>query len=122
MFNKTQLTPAQKADRDARKAREKAVRDAEKAELRAAAERAAAARAAAYRERVAAFPEFVVRETREVTVKADNMQDAIALASAAFKEGQDSDYTIKWGKPYDVDGDTIDKIRVTNVKAVELDG
>lgn len=104
---------------------EKAAKKAAKAEARAERERLdkirriAAAEARA--ERFEKMPVFVVRETREVRVKADDMQDAIALASAAFKEGQDSDHGIKWSKPFGVEGDTIDRIRVVNVKAVEED-
>lgn len=72
-------------------------------------------------ERMAAMPTFTVREQREVTVKAESMSDAIALASAAFKEGQSSDHTIKWSKPFGIEGDTIDAIRVTGIKAIEDD-
>lgn len=108
MFGRAPLTPEQKAARD----RIKAERRRQEAEWRAQ-------RAEQERQRVAAFPHFIVRETREVTVQAENMNDAIALASAAFKEGQDDDHTIKWHKPYGVDGDTVDAIRVVNIKAVE---
>lgn len=72
-------------------------------------------------ERMAKMPRFVVRQTREVLVAAEDMNDAIALANAAFKEGQSSDGSIKWSKPFGIHGDTIDKIRTLNVKAVELE-
>lgn len=110
----SKLTPEEKAARDARRARERAAAQAANA-------RRAAEAAQRRKERFDAMPHFVVRETREVTVKAENMQDAIALAGAAFKEGQDSDYTIKWHKPFGIEGDTVDKIRITNVRAVEED-
>lgn len=106
------LTPAEKAAREQRKARERADR-------RAAQERVDRARAVARQERFEAMPYFMVRETREVRVKASNMQDAIALAASAFKEGQDSDGGIKWSKPWGVEGDTVEQIRVVNVKAIE---
>lgn len=106
------LTEAQKA---AKKARKEAERQAQQAEM---AERDAARRQA-QKERFDRMPLFIVRETREVRVKAEDMQDAIALACAAFKDGQDDDNTIKWHKPFGIEGDTIDKIRVINVKALE---
>lgn len=115
LLNRTPLTPEMQAVKDREKARKQRIK-AEQA--RARAERQAAW-AEQERQRVAAFPHFVVREIREVTVKAENLPDAIALANAAFKEGQDEDFTIKRGKPYNVDGDTVDQIRVVNVKAVE---
>lgn len=110
----TKLTPEEKAAKDRKKAADRAERHRLQkiADARRAEERDA---------RFAKMPEFVVRESREVTVKAENMQDAIALAAAAFKEGQDDDHTIKWRRPYGVEGDTIDKIRVINVKAAQLD-
>lgn len=108
MFGRTQLTAEERIAKERRKAEERRQREANRA-----------AWAEKERERIAAFPHFVVRETREVTVQAENMNDAIALASAAFKEGQDDDHTIKWHKPYGVDGDTVDAIRVVNIKAVE---
>lgn len=111
----TKLTPEEKATQIRRKAAYRAERHRlrQEADARRAEERDA---------RFAKMPEFVVRETREVTVKAENMQDAIALAAAAFKDGQDDDDTIKWHRPYGVEGDTVDKIRIINVKAAQLDG
>lgn len=108
LFNRTPLTPEQEAAR----AREKAQRARESEERRVR-------RAELERERFEKMSHFVVRQTREVTVKAENMTDAIALASAAFKEGQDSDFGIKWRKPFGTEGDTVDEIRITNIKAVE---
>lgn len=127
---RSNLTPAEKAAKEQRKARERAERQAaqeradrleaqRRAERRAAQERADRARAVARQERFDAMPYFMVRETREVRVKASNMQDAIALAACAFKEGQDSDGGIKWRKPFGVEGDTVEPIRVVNVKAIE---
>lgn len=110
----SKLTPEEKAAKEARKAQERAARRAaqiEMAKIRAAAEKA----------RFEAMGHYMVRETREVRVKAGNMQDAIALAAAAFKEGQDEDGTIKWHKPWNVEGDTVEQIRIVNVKAVEDD-
>lgn len=115
LLNRTPLTPEQQAQ----KAVEKARKDRIKAEQNRVRAEQRAAWAEQERQRQAAFPHFVVRETREVTVQAENMNDAIALASAAFKEGQDSDHTIKWHKPYGVDGDTVDAIRTVNIKAIE---
>lgn len=113
MFGST-LTDEEKAAKKARKERERAERRRQDEARRVAA-------AEARERRFNEMPVFVVRETREVRVKASDMQDAIALASAAFKEGQDSDHGIKWGKPFGVEGDTIDRIKVVNVKAVEED-
>ena len=98
---------------------EKARREREKAERRRAREQYRAERAEREREEFEAMPEFVVRESREVTVKANSMNDAVALASAAFKEGQRDDFSIKWGRPWGVDGDTIDGIRTVNIKVVD---
>lgn len=109
------MTPEQKAAKQAAKDRLKAQRRREAAERAVAAEQLR-------KERYEAMPHFVVRETREVTVKAESMNDAIALASAAFKEGQDEDdWSIKWRKPWGVEGDTIDEIRTVNIKASEVD-
>jgi hypothetical protein len=96
-------------------------RERERAERRRNAAAARAAAEARQVERMAEMPRFVVRQVREVTVAAEDMNDAIALANAAFKEGQDEDGTIKWRKPFGVDGDTIDKIKTLNVKATELE-
>lgn len=115
----TKLTPEQKLARDQARARERREAEARRAERRRLDAIEREERAQQEKERIAAFPHFIVRQTREVTVQADNMEDAIALASAAFKEGQDDDHTIKWHKPFGVDGDTVDAIRVVNVKAVE---
>lgn len=104
---------------DAQKAAKKAEKERIRQEQDAAAHERNVARRQAQKERFDRMPVFIVRETREVRVKADDMQDAIALASAAFKEGQDDDHTIKWNKPFGVEGDTIDKVRVINVKALE---
>lgn len=108
MFGRTPLTPEQKILKD----RQKAERDRERAAHR---ER----QAEAHRQYIASLPYFTVRETREVTVQAKDMNDAIALASAAFKEGQSNDHSIKWSKPFGVDGDTVDAIKTVNIKAVE---
>lgn len=117
MFDRlfTPPSPEEQARRDrqkARDAREKAERRARQAERRAKEEELR-------KERLEAMPHFRVRQIREVLVQAQDMNDAIALASAAFKEGQDSDYGIKWGKPFGVDGDTKGPIRVINVQAIE---
>lgn len=127
---RSNLTPAEKAAKEQRKARERAERQAaqaradrlaaqRRAERQAAQERADRARAIARQERFEAMPHYMVRETREVRVKAENMQDAIALAACAFKEGQDRDGRIKWSKPFGMEGDTVEPIRIVNVKAVE---
>lgn len=118
LLNRAPLTPAQQAEKD----RQKRIKEQLKADRRRAAAELAAQRAEQDRQRVAAFPYFEVRQTRAVTVKAGNMDDAIALATAAFKEGQDSDFTIKWHKPWGVEGDTIDEIRTINVKAQNVLG
>lgn len=107
MFKK--LTEEEQAEKDARKQ----ARREEQARAHAAAE-------AARRERFAAMDEYVIRETREVTVKAKDLPNAISLASVAFLEGQDHANRIKWGRPFGVEGDTVDKIRVISVKGVEL--
>lgn len=109
MFGRTPLTPAEQLAKDQRKAqkrREQAAYAARQAEAR--------------QERLENMPHFVVRQTREVTVKCENMGDAIALASAAFKEGQSADHTIKWSKPFGVDGDTVDAIRVIDIKSKQV--
>jgi len=110
------LTPTEKAERRDAKEQLRAERRAEEA-------RQAVIREARRKERFEAFPEFVVRQTREVTVKASDMQDAISLASAAFKHGQEADYSIpRFDRPdYRTEGDTIDRIRTVSVKAVEQD-
>lgn len=114
MFGST-LTDEEKAAKKAAKAEARRIRAEQDAERRAE-------RAEAEAERFKNMPVFIVRETREVRVKAEDMQDAIALANAAFKEGQDEDdWGIKWHKPFGVDGDTIDRIRTVNVKAIEED-
>lgn len=110
MFGRTPLTPEQKAEKDRQKAQR--AREAAAHRQRMAEQRQA---------RINAFPTFIVRETREVTVQAENMSDAISLASAAFKEGQNADFSIKWHKPFGVEGDTVDAIRTTNIKAIEED-
>lgn len=103
-------TPEQKEAKRRRKEAERARRAEE-----------LAIREAERQQEIANFPEFIVRETREVAVKAENLTDAIALASAAFKYGQDGDNEILRGRPWGIDGDTADKIRTTNIKAVELE-
>lgn len=115
MFN-SKLTPTEKAERKDAKEKLRAQRRAEAARFQALQEERRA-------ERFEAFPEFVVRETREVTVKAANMQDAISLASVAFKHGQDDDdHTIdSYNRPWHTEGDTIDAIRTVSIKAVEQD-
>ncbi len=110
MLGRQKLTEQQKAAKQARKALERAERDRINAERRALEEQAR-------QERFENFPEFIVREVREVRVKAGNGGDAIALATAAFKEGQDHNHSIKWGRPWGVEGDTIGPIEVVNVKA-----
>lgn len=115
LLNRTPLTPEMQAVKDREKARKQRIK-AEQA--RARAERQAAW-AEQERQRVAAFPHFVVRETREVTVRAENMNDAISIANKAFKDGQSDDNTVKWGTPFGITGDTVDQIRTTNVKAIE---
>lgn len=110
LFSRTPLTPAEQAAKD----RQKAQRAREKAEWRAA-------QAERERERLENLPYFVVQEIRAVTVQASNMADAISLAAAAFKEGQNSDHTIKWHKPWGVDGNTVDEIKSINVRAFEVD-
>lgn len=115
----TKLTPAEKAAKEQRRAEERAQRAALRAEQERHEAARAKARETARKERMEAMPEFVVREVREVRVKAEDMQDAIALAACAFREGQSSDHTIKWHRPFGVEGDTIEPIRVVNVKAVE---
>lgn len=104
----TPLTPEEQAKKDRQKAQQRADRNAyyaRQAELE--------------RERLAKMPHFRVREVREVLVQAENMSDAIALGSAAFKEGQSADHTIKWGKPFGVKGDTKGPIETVDIRAVE---
>jgi hypothetical protein len=119
------LTPTEKAERrDARERQREKNREeaARRAEIRRQEEaRMAVVRAEQRRERFETMPYFTVRETREVTVKANDMQDAIALAAAAFKEGQNTDGSIKWGRPFGVEGNTVDNIRIVNVRAVETE-
>lgn len=111
----SKLTPAEKQQKQIEKARQKAERKAENARLEVI-------RAKAREERFEAMPEFVVRESREVTVKAETMSDAIELASIAFEKGQEDDYSLNsFDKPWRTEGDTIDKIRTVNIKAVEND-
>lgn len=104
---------------DAQKAAKKVEKEALRQERLVIANQRDIARRRAQAERFDRMPVFIVRETREVRVKAEDMQDAIALANAAFKEGQDDDHTIKWNKPFGIEGDTIDKVRIINVKALE---
>src|SRR4051812_17243674 len=86
---------------------------------------AAAARASAEEARLeglAEMPRFVVREVREVTVAAETMNDAIKIASIAFEKGQDDDGSLEWHhRPFNTEGDTVDLIRTTNIKATEED-
>lgn len=102
------LTPEEQAHKDRMKAQQRRDRAA-----------AAARRAEIERERLENLPHFRVREVREVLVQAEDMKDAIALASAAFKEGQDSDHGIKWGKPFGVSGDTKGPITTVDIRAIE---
>ncbi len=110
MFDKffTPLTPQEQARKDRQRAQQRADRNARYArqeELR--------------KQRIENMPHFRVRQVREVLVQAADMNDAIALASAAFKEGQSADHSIKWGKPFGTEGDTKGPIRVMDVRAVE---
>lgn len=110
MFGQTKLTEEQKAARKARKEIERRERNrlAEQRRAREAADRQA---------RFEAMPEYIVTESREVRVKASTHADAIALAAAAFKEGQDADFSIRWGRPWGIEGDTIGPITSGNIKA-----
>jgi hypothetical protein len=111
----TKLSPEEKAAKAARKARERAERARINEAIRVKRE-------AERQERYDAFPEFVVQERREVTVKAANMKDAIALASAAFDHGQEEDHSIdRFDRPWGIEGDTVDEIRTVNIKATEID-
>lgn len=114
MFGQTKLTPEQKAAKQARKELERVERARQNAIINARNEQRK-------QERFDAFPEFVVRETREVLVKAANHTDAIALAGAAFKEGQQDDHRIKRGGPWGVEGNTVGPIEVLNIKAGKVD-
>jgi hypothetical protein len=63
--------------------------------------------------------EYVVREVREVLVKAANQDDAIKVAKVAFKYGQDADNKIDRDYlPWDIKGNTIDKIRRVSIRAI----
>lgn len=67
-----------------------------------------------------ALPEFVVREIREVRVKAASKEDAIEIAKVAFKHGQDEDRHIDRDYLLDrIKGDTIDKIRRVSIRAAK---
>jgi len=98
---------------------EQARKDRMKAQQRRDRAAAAARRAELERERLENLPYFRVREVREVLVQAGDMKDAIALASAAFKEGQDSNHEIKWNKPFGVVGNTKGPIQTTDIRAIE---
>lgn len=65
-----------------------------------------------------ALPEFVIREVREVTVKARTEADAIEIAKIAFKYGQDEDNSIDRDRLSSdrIKGNTISKIRRVVVK------
>lgn len=65
-----------------------------------------------------ALPEFVIREVREVTVKARTEAEAIEIAKIAFKHGQDEDNRIDRDRLSSdrIRGNTISKIRRVAVK------
>jgi hypothetical protein len=63
---------------------------------------------------------YIVQETREVKVIANNPSDACAIAAAAFKHGQNSDAGVANGKgPQGVWGNTRNRIRVKEIRAKE---
>lgn len=59
---------------------------------------------------------FKVNQTRSVRVTANNIVDAIRLATAAFENGQNSDYAVVLG-PDGVWGNTNTKVEVTDISA-----
>ena len=59
---------------------------------------------------------FVVTQTREVRVTANNAVDAVRIAGAAFENGQNSDYGVKNG-PEGIWGNTRSQIKVTDISA-----
>lgn len=124
-------TPEQKEERralrEAQRAAEQVRRDAEAAER--ARQQAEWDRQEAERKRVEkemrkarfdAFPEFVVREYREVTVKARNEHEAKLIAEVAFKKGQDDNDSVRRHLRYDLEGNTIDRIRRVAVKVAQF--
>lgn len=118
MFDRLFTPPT--AEELARREREKARKARQQAEQRRLQRERDLQRQVDRQERLASMPLFRVREIREVTVKCENMSDAIALATAAFKEGQSSDHSIKWGKPFGIEGDTIDAIRVVDIRSKQV--
>lgn len=63
---------------------------------------------------------FVVTQTREVKVVANHVADAVLIADAAFKHGQNSDSGVAGGKgPEGVWGNTRSLIRETSIVAKE---
>jgi hypothetical protein len=59
---------------------------------------------------------YVVTQTREVEVVANNIEDAGLIASAAFEHGQDSEGRVPFGKtPFGVDGNTRTRIRIVDL-------
>lgn len=67
-----------------------------------------------------AIRRFVVTETREVKVTANNAEAAVQIAAAAFKYGQNVDNGVANGKgPEGVWGNTASKIKTTAITAYE---
>lgn len=69
-----------------------------------------------------ALPEFVIREVREVRVKARTEADAIEIAKIAFKHGQDEDNRIDRDllSSNRIRGNTISKIRRVSTKVARF--
>lgn len=126
-------TPKDPALRELERVNKQVRKDAERAQREAA--RAAEEERRRERDRIErearkrrfdAFPEYIVREVREVTVKAANRSDAEELAKLAFKYGQDSinddEYRISRvaNRPWSLEGNTISKISRVALKVARF--
>lgn len=64
---------------------------------------------------------YVVSETREVRVHANNAVDAVRIAGVAFAKGQNSDYGVKAGDEVQgVWGNTSTRIETVSINADEV--
>lgn len=61
---------------------------------------------------------YTVEQIRKVEVRANSLDDACRIASAAFEHGQNSDNGVAYGKgPAGVWGDTTSRIRTVSMTA-----
>jgi hypothetical protein len=71
-----------------------------------------------------AMPEmrnYIVTQTRDVKVTANNEVDAVSIAAAAFEHGQNSDVSVVRNKaPVGIWGNTSNRIRVIEIRAIDL--